>query len=355
MNATTVAVDLAKSVFEVAVADSHWKISERARLTRSQFERWFDNREVDLVVMEACGSAHHWGRWLTERSIAVKLLPAQYVRAYVKRNKTDAADAAALLEAARASDIKPVAVKSVEQQALQALHRLRSGWMATRTRRINTLRGFCREFGLEVRLGAVQGLAAIARLIADDRSPIPAILRTPMRLALEEIRLMEARIEQLERELAQLARLSPACQALTSVPGIGLLTSTAMVAAVRDPRSFDSGRRYASFFGITPREYSSGAHRHLGRISKRGDRYIRMLLTHGARSVLRAATLARRQGRKLDRLRTWALEVQDRSNHNKATCALANKLARIAWAVWVKHEKYQSAEPRPTPAAATIA
>jgi transposase len=355
MNATTVAVDLAKSVFEIAVADSHWKITERARLTRNQFERWFDNRRVDLVVMEACGSAHHWGRWLTERGIAVKLLPAQYVRAYVKRNKTDAADAAALLEAARASDIKPVAVKSIEQQALQALHRLRSGWMATRTRRINTLRGFCREFGLEVRVGAVQGLAAIARLIADDRSPIPAMLRAPMRLALDEIRLMEARIEQLERELAQIARQSPACQALTSVPGIGLLTSTAMVAAVRDPRSFDSGRRYASFFGITPREYSSGAHRYLGRISKRGDRYIRMLLTHGARSVLRAATVARRQGRKLDRLRSWALEVQDRSNHNKATCALANKLARIAWAVWVKHEKYQSAEPYPTLVAETVA
>jgi transposase len=142
-------------------------------------------------------------------------------------------------------------------------------------------------------VGAVQGLAAIARLIADDRSPIPAILRTPMRLALEEIRLMEARIEQLERELAQLARQSPACEALSSVPGIGLLTSTAMVAAVRDPGSFDSGRRYASFFGLTPREYSSGQHRYLGRISKRGDRYIRMLLTHGARSVLRAATGAR--------------------------------------------------------------
>ena len=120
-----------------------------------------------------------------------------------------------------------------------------------------------------------------------------------------------------------------------------------MVAAVRDPQSFDSGRRYASFFGLTPREYSSGQHRYLGRISKRGDRYIRMLLTHGARSVLRAASVSRGQGKKLDRLRTWALEVQDRTNHNKATCALANKLARIAWAVWVKHEKFQSVAAHP--------
>lgn len=343
MNATTVAIDLAKNVFELAAADERGKVVERARLTRRQLGRWFENRSARLVVMEACATAHHWARTLRARGMEVRLLPAKYVRAYVRRNKTDAADAMALLEAARASDITPVAVKSLEQQALQALHRLRSGWMSTRTRRINTLRGFCREFGMEVSLGAARGLAQIARLLADEHSAIPALLRTPMRLALEEIRLMEARIESLERELATLARQSEACQALASVPGIGLLTSTAMVAAVADPRSFGSGRRYASFFGLTPREHSSGDQRYLGRISKRGNRYVRTLLTHGARSVLRAASLARRSGRKLDRLRSWALEVQARSNHNKATCALANKLARIAWAVWAKHERYQAA------------
>ena len=342
MNATTVAVDLAKSVFELAAADEGWKGIERARLTRGQFERWFQNRSVRLVVMEACATAHYWARRLRAQSIEVRLLPAKYVRAYVKRNKTDAADAMALLEAARASDITPVGVKSVEQQALQALHRLRSGWMSTRTRRINTLRGFCREFGVEVSVGAARGLAQIARLLADEHSAVPAMLRTPMRLALEEIRLIEARIDALERELATIARQSDACQALATVPGIGLLTSTAMVAAVADARTFDSGRRYASFFGLTPREYSSGEHRYLGRISKRGNRYVRTLLTHGARSVLRAATVARRAGRDVDRLRSWALELQARSNHNKATCALANKLARIAWAVWVKHQRYEA-------------
>jgi len=343
MNATTVAVDLAKSVFELAGADQSWKVVGRARLTRAQFQRWFDNRAVRLVVMEACASAHHWARRLHERGIEVKLLPAQYVRAYVKRNKTDAADALALLEAARSSDIKAVPAKSVEQQALQALHRMRSGWMSTRTRRINMLRGFCREFGIEVSVGAVRGLTQIARHLADERSGVPAMLRAPMREALEEIRLMEARIEQVERELAMVARQSEGCEALASVPGIGLLTSTAMVAAVGDPHSFGNCRRYASFFGLTPRECSSGASRHLGRISKRGNRYVRTLLTHGARSVLRAASLARRRGRELDALRTWALESQDRSNHNKATCALANKLARIAWAVWTRHERYQAA------------
>ena len=342
MNATTVAVDLAKSVFELAAADEHWKVIERARLTRAQFERWFQNRAVRLVVMEACATAHHWARMLRARGIEVRLLPAQYVRAYVKRNKTDAADAMALLEAARGSDITPVAVKSIEQQGLQALHRLRAGWMTTRTRRINTLRGFCREFGMEVSVGAVRGLAQIARLLADEHSDIPAMLRTPMRLALEEIRLMEARIESVERELAQIARHSEPCKALASVPGIGLLTSTAMLAAVGHARSFHSGRRYASFFGLTPREYSSGDHRYLGRISKRGNRYVRMLLTHGARSVLRSASVAQRAGREVDRLRAWALAVQARSNHNKATCALANKLARIAWAVWAKQERFQA-------------
>jgi transposase len=349
MNATTVAVDVAKNVFALAIADAQWQVVGHARLTRRQFERWFDNRSVALVIMEACGSAQHWARTLVARGIEVRLLPAQYVRAYVKRNKTDAADARALLEAARASDMKAVRIKSVEQQALQALHRTRSAWLTTRTQRINALRGFCREFGLVVPEGAATGVAQIARYIADEHSGVPAMLRGSMRLMLEEIRVLEARVAQLERELAEVATASPACQALSSVPGIGLITSTAMVAAIGDPRSFDSARRYASFLGLTPREHSSGDRRVLGGISKRGDRYLRMLLTHGARSVLRAATVARRAGREIDRLKTWALAVQSRTNHNKAACALANKLARIAWAVWMKHETYQAAT---SPAAA---
>src|SRR5687767_1829322 len=171
----------------------------------------------------------------------------------------------------QASDMKPVRVKSIEQQALQALHRTRSAWLATRTGRINALRGFCREFGLVVPEGAGTGIAQIARYLADEHSGLPALIRGTMRLMLEEIRLLEARVQQLETELAQLAAASPACQALLSVPGIGLITSTAMVACVGDPRSFDSARRYASFLGLTPREYSSGDKRYLGAISKRGD------------------------------------------------------------------------------------
>lgn len=341
MHATTVAVDLAKSVFQLAVADDNWKVVENHRLTRNQFERWFPNRDVTLVIMEACGSAHHWARWLNGLGIEVRLLPAAYVRAYVKRNKTDAADALALLEAARCAEISPVRVKSVEQQALQGLHRTRSLWMGTRTSRINALRGFCREFGLNIPQGARTGVEAISRTLADPHTPIPGMIHRAMQFLVEEIRLLELRIGQLEHELAELAKHSPACKTLLSIPGVGLLTATAMVAATGGQVShFQDARHFASWFGLTPREFSSGNSRVLGRISKKGDRYLRMLLTHGARAVLRAATVARQAGRTLDGLRTWGLAVQARANHNKAACAVANKMARICYAVLRDGEPY---------------
>lgn len=303
-----------------------------ASLSRAQFERWFANRDVSLVIMEACGSAHHWARWLTVQGVEVRLLPPSYVRAYVKRNKTDAADARALLEAARCADIVPVAIKSLEQQALQALHRTRSLWMATRTSRINALRGFCREFGLVVPQGAGVGVSAMTRLLAEES--VPALIRTAMQALLEEIHQLEARIAQVERELSGVAKQSPACTALLSVPGVGLLTATAMVAATGGSVShFKDARHFASWFGLTPREFSSGNSRVLGHISKRGDRYLRMLLTHGARAVLRAAQLAQVAGKALDGLRSWACGLAGRMHHNKAACAVANKLARICYAV----------------------
>lgn len=343
---TIVGVDLAKNVFQLCVADMAWRPRESLRLTRMQFERWFANRAVSRVIMEACGSAHHWARWLMALDIEVTLLPARYVRAYVRRNKTDAADAAALLEAARCADLHPVRIKSVEQQALQALHRTRSLWQADRTRRINTLRGYCREFGIAIALGSRLGLEQIARVLAEPRSGIPQLLRPTMTLLVQEVRLLEARIAALERDLAALVRRTPACTTLLSVPGIGLLTSTAMVAATSgDVTHFNDARHFASWFGLTPKEHSSGQRRQLGRISKQGDRYLRMLLTHGARSVLRAAAAARNAGKQLTGLRAWALAVQDRSNHNKACCALANKLARIAYACLRDHAAYDEGKP----------
>lgn len=228
----------------------------------------------------------------------------------MKRNKTDAADAAALLEAARASNIQPVRIKSIERQALQGLHRTRSLWMSTRTRRINALRGFCQAFGLAIPPGARIGVEAMARLLADPGTAIPELIRGSMKLLIEEIRLLEQRIAHLEKTLSEWVRPSPACQELLSVPGIGLLTATAMVAATAGEVShYRNARHFASWFGLTPKEHSSGSTRHLGRISKRGDRYLRLLLTHGARAVLRAALVAKQAGRPIDGLKEWALKV----------------------------------------------
>ena len=216
--------------------------------------------------------------------------------------------------------------------------------MATRTTRINALRGFCREFGLVIAQGSRLGVEQISRTLADPHAAVSSLIRGTMTPLVEEIRLLELRIAQLERELTVLARQSSACTTLLSIPGVGLLTATAMVAATSGTVGhFRDARHFASWFGLTPKEYSSGATRHLGRISKRGDRYLRMLLTHGARAVLRSATVAVRGGKTVDGLRQWALSVQARSNHNKATCALANKLARICYATLRDSEPYGSA------------
>jgi transposase len=329
-----VGVDLAKTVFQLAVADEQFQFTASHRLSRRQFEAWFINRDVKLVVMEACGTAHHWARWLTDLGIEVRLLPPKYVKPYVKRNKTDAADAKALLMAARDPDIIPVPPKSVEQQALQGLHRARTQWVRTRTSRINNLRGMCREFGIDVAAGARLGIEQLGRALADPNSAVPDLIRTSMKLLLEEIRLLEARISQLERELTAIAKQSAPCKILLSIPGVGLLTATAMVAATSGSVThFRSARHFASWFGLTPKENSSGNKQRIGRISKRGDAYLRTLLTHGARSVLRAAAVAANAGKKHDGLRQWALTIQGRTNYNKATCALANKLARICYAI----------------------
>lgn len=349
-----VGVDLGKTVFQLCVADSVWRVVDTKRLSRSQFERYFVNREVRLVVMEACPTSHHWARWMEDLGIEVMLLPAQYVRAYVRRNKTDSADAAALLEAARCSDIRRVRVKSIEQQALQSLHRARSIWVATRTARINALRGFCREFGIAFARGSKRGIDQIGQVVADTQSMLPALLRGTMSLMVEEVRQLEARIGQLERELAELARHSPACKTLLSIPGVGLITATALVAATAgDVTHFSSARHFGSWLGLTPREHSSANSRHLSGISKRGDNYLRVLLTHGARSVLRTAAVAKSAGKPLDRMRTWAMELQARANHNKAACALANKMARICYATLRDHSSY--AAPSSVAAGSTLA
>jgi transposase len=248
----------------------------------------------------------------------------------VPRNKTDRADAKGILEAARNESIRPVPVKSESQQVLCALHRLRSTWLAARTARLNTVRGLLREFGVVISIGSRRVRPTVTALLADTDGTIPAALHPALQSALDEIAELERCLLQVERQIAALATVNPVVETLRTIPGIGLLTSTALVAFVGDSHRFPSGRHFASYLGLTPREHSSGLRRHLGAISKRGDPYLRMLLIHGARSVLCHAKRGARPGR----LQHWALGLARTRGHNKAAVALANKLARIAWAVW---------------------
>lgn len=338
---TTLAVDLAKSVYEVAVSQHPGRVAERHRLSRPAFERFLAERPAATVLMEACGSAHHWGRLARSLGHDPVLLPAHDVKPYVLRNKTDRSDARALLEAHRNADLFPVPVKTVAQQALTALHRTRSAWMTTRTARINLVRGMLREFGIPIPVGSNHVRPRALELLHDSTSAVPEAIRPTLDSLCSDIHDLELRIKAVEKQLAELARDIPATKCLLSVPGIGLLTATALIAFVGEVHRFASGRRFASYLGLTPRERSSGNIRRLGSISKRGDTYIRMLLTHGARAVLRAAMVAARHEKKLDSLRAWAVGLQQRRGHNRATIALANKLARIAWAVWRRDQVFR--------------
>lgn len=340
MNSTTIAVDVAKSVFEVAVSVQPGHVRERHRLSREGFGRFPAEQAPATVLMEACGSAHHWARCAQAHGHRVVLVPPHVVRPYVVGNKTDRTDAKGRLEAFRNDAVRPVPVKSPTQQALAALHRLRATWLATRTARLNTVRGLLREFGLVIPVGARHVIPQVRALLQDADTAVPGLLRPALAAAVQEIVELEARIRTVELETA--AAESLVVGQLRTIPGIGLLTATALVATVGDVQRFPSGRHFASYLGLTPREHSSGSRRHLGAISKRGDRYLRMLLIHGARAVLwhaktKTATLP-------DRLRTWALQLERLRGHNKAAVALANKLARIAWAVW-KHGEVFMVQP----------
>lgn len=316
------------------MADRHWHLIDRHRFTRRQFERFLASQPPCHVVMEACGTAHHWGRVAQSHGHQVTLLPAQYVRPYARGNKTDRTDAETLLEAVRSGRIVPVAVKTVAQQELLALHRIRDQWMATRPARINALRGFLREQGILLPRGAHAAVAAIPSLVEDADTARPGRLREALALLDTDVRDVEARVALIERRLKAFVTTDPVAQRLLKIPGIGLLTATALLGTVGHMHGFRRGRHVASWLGLTPREHSSGRHRSLGRITKRGDVYLRCLLAHGARAVLLAAHRRAAAEKPLTRLQPWAVAVAHRRGHHKATVALANKLARIVWAVW---------------------
>lgn len=332
-NDTRIAVDVAKAVFEIAISDRPGRVRRRERPKRHEFLPFLAQQPPATVVMEACGSAHHWAREIQKLGHQVVLLPPHHVRPYIRRNKTDRTDAKGILEASRNEDIRPVPVKTVNQQVLTSLHRLRSGWMLERTARLNTLRGLLRELGVFIPVGSREVLPAVWAAIEDADSNLPDALRAIFAEACQEIREIEARVKLIERQLEAMAEQVRAVEQLQTIPGVGLLTATAMVGFIGDIRRFPTGRHFASYLGLTPREYSSGLKRNLGRISKRGDGYLRTLLIHGARSVL---VHAKKQ--QPDRLREWANRLAKTHVSNKVAVALANKLARIVWAVW-KHER----------------
>lgn len=337
MSTVTVAVDLAKHVFELA-ASSNGRIIERRRLNRAQFERFWMLHSQCRVVMEACASAHFWGRQLRSRGHDVSLLPARYVRPYRRRNKTDRADCEALLEADRCSGIHPVAIKSEDQQALLALHRMRAQWMATRTARINIMRALLHEFGINVLGGSQRFLNSLHAIVDTHKNRLPLRVRTTLQALHTEIRALETNMNEIEKELAAVAVREPTIQHLMQIPGVGLLTATALFATITDIRGFRSGRHFACWLGLTPREFSSGNTRRIGRISKQGDAYLRTLLVHGARAALLSARRAQQSEKPLTRLQTWALQRSSLHHQNQAVVALANKLARVIWAVWY-HER----------------
>lgn len=329
-----IAVDLAKDVFQVAIARPRGKAHTHLRLTRRKFEQLLAKTDRSIVLFEACGSAHFWGREAAALGHEPLLLPAQFVRKFRLRNKTDQADTEALLDAYRSERIHPVPVRSVDQQQIQQLHRLREQWKSTRTARINGLRGFFRELGHAIPVGPAAAKRHAVRIL--DQDDFPPSLRIVFSELLTEINDLEKKMKLAERQIAALTRDNEDVALVSQIPGIGLLTSTALVACAGSPHHFKSARHFSSWLGITPLECSSGNRRWLGRISKRGDKYLRMLLIHGARSVLSRARTIERSGKPLNRLQRWALRVEKRVGFNKATVAVANKLARTCWAVW-KH------------------
>ena len=335
MKTTRIGIDLAKSVFEIAVSDAPGRVAERRRIRRGQMHRFFAQHRPTEVLMEACGSAHHWGRELQAMGHRVLLLHPGDVARYRDGNKTDRADAKALLEAARNEALDTVPVKTVDQQAIAALHRLRQGYLRTRTARINAVRGHLREFGVAIAQGS-RHVPGTARAALED-GVVPVYLRDALEEVLDEIETLKAKADAVRSQLECLAQRMPDARLLMTVPGVGVMTATALLAFVGDPRRFRSGRDLAAYLGLTPREHSSGLTRRLGRITKRGNSYVRMMLIHGAR----AALLAGKRSNAPDDLRAWALQIERRSGHNVAAVALANKLARVCWRVWRDNRPFE--------------
>ena len=331
MNATTYGLDVAKRVFQLYWVDAHTGEIVNRRFGRDELIGFLAQRPAGRVALEACGSGHWWARKIQALGHEVVLLHAKFIRPFVQTNKTDAADARAIWTAVQQPEMRTVAAKTEDQQAMLALHRMRALLVKSRTMQVNQLRGLLYEFGATFRSGRQAGLAEMRARMAELEQALPAMLFDGLRDQLQRIDGLEQDIGQLEKRIGAWQKQEAACRAIAEVPGIGRLTATALVAMIGDARTFKSGREFASFLGLVPRQSGTGGKLRLGSISKRGDPYLRTLLIHGARSVVCRTKVPT----------AWQAAIRARRPANVATVALANKMARTAWAILAHGRAYQ--------------
>jgi len=332
-----VGIDLAKNVFQLHGVDRHGKAVWRRRLTRDKWLKvLLEKVEPGCKIgMEACAGAHHWARQLQAKGFTVKLIAPQFVKPYVKSNKNDANDAEAVCEAMSRPSMRFVAIKTVEQQDIQAAHRIRSELIGQRTAKANQLRGLVAEYGLVAPQQLTRLRAAVPDWLEDAENGLTSQFRGLLNGLWDDLKRLDHRIAELDREITLLAQNDPVAKRLQQLRGVGPMISTALVAAVGDAEQFANGRQMAASLGLTPKQHSSGGKDRLLGISKRGDAYLRSLLIHGARSVIRTAKT------KDDRLSQWVTSLAARRHPNVAAAALANKTARIAWAMLKHGTDYQ--------------
>jgi transposase len=329
-------LDLAKSVFQVHAADRDGRPVVRKKLRRGQIHGFFAGLSPCLIGLEACASAHYWARELQALGHKVRLIPPQYVKPFVKRNKNDAADAEAICEALARPTMRFAAVKSAEQQAVLTLHRARELLVRQRTMLINALRGHCGEFGIVVAQGASKVTALIEMIEYPEDERFPALARVALGPLVEQLRMAQIQILDLEKKLMAWHRTNEASRRLEAIPGVGVITATALVATIGDESQFHSGRQLAAWLGLVPRQHSSGGKERLGRISKRGDGYIRRLLVHGARADLRWSK------HRKERRSIWQESLLARRPTNVVLVAMANKTVRVVWAMLSRGEPFRS-------------
>ena len=333
----TVGLALAKSWFQVHGADAQGRPVLRKKLARGKLLEFFANLPPCLVGMAACASAHHWARELSKLGHEVRLMPPQYVKPYVKTNKHDAADAEAICEAVTRPTMRFVPVKTIEQQTMAQLHRIRQLLVKQKTMQVNALRGHLAELGI-VRGQGVGKASQLMRLVEDaGDDALPAKMRQQLQHLVELVRDLHRRLAEIDRELGELAREHPAARRLATIPGVGPITATALVVAIGDIGRFRSGRHLAAYLGLVPKQHASGGKARLGTISKRGSTYLRTLLAHGARALVRVMRM-RPEPRE-----DWIGRLLQRRPVNVAVMAQANKTARIAWALLTKEEDYRGA------------